>query len=187
MGGSGSGRWLAHWKKDTVEDALPLPISQFKQSLNAVADGKTAFQMGSIQWSRGERVTSSIGFHIKKNQVGLVVRLYYTTTHRNGDKVDSDYTVWVVKTQPNFGGRRWWWICPLTKNGYPCNRRVAKLYHPPGALYYGCRHCYDLTYTSCQENHKYDSMFASLAHGMQDKLPGLKGRDVEKLLRDLYR
>jgi hypothetical protein len=29
--------------------------------------------------------------------------------------------------------------------------------------YYGCRHCYDLTYTSCQESYKNDAMFRGLA------------------------
>jgi hypothetical protein len=40
---------------------------------------------------------------------------------------------------------------------------VGKLYLPPGGRYYGCRHCYDLTYTSCQESHKYDGMWRALA------------------------
>jgi len=26
------------------------------------------------------------------------------------------------------------------------------------AKYAGCRHCYDLTYESCQESHKFDSL-----------------------------
>jgi hypothetical protein len=39
-------------------------------------------------------------------------------------------------------------------NGRPCQRRVGKLYLPPGGRYYGCRHCHALTYTSCQEHDK---------------------------------
>jgi len=35
-----------------------------------------------------------------------------------------------------------------------CGRRVAKLYLPRGARYFGCRHCYDLTYLSCQRSDK---------------------------------
>jgi len=30
------------------------------------------------------------------------------------------------------------------------------LYLPAGSLYFGCRHCYDLTYRSCQDSHKRD-------------------------------
>jgi hypothetical protein len=34
----------------------------------------------------------------------------------------------------------------------PCDRRVAKLYLPPGGRYFGCRECYRLTYRSAQEH-----------------------------------
>jgi hypothetical protein len=45
---------------------------------------------------------------------------------------------------------RWSFICPLIVNGRPCGRRVGKLYLPPSARYFGCRHCHGLTYTSAQ-------------------------------------
>ena len=38
-------------------------------------------------------------------------------------------------------------------NGH-CNRRVAKLYLPPGGRYFGCRLCHGLTYKSAQEHDK---------------------------------
>jgi hypothetical protein len=43
---------------------------------------------------------------------------------------------------------------------------VGKLYLPPGAGYYGCRHCHELTYTSCQESHQYDSLYRFMAGNM---------------------
>jgi len=66
----------------------------------------------------------------------------------------------------NFGGKRWWFHCPLIKDGQICNRRVGRLYLPSGGHYFGCRHCYDLTYPSCQNSHKYDGMYALLARNM---------------------
>jgi hypothetical protein len=54
-------------------------------------------------------------------------------------------------------------IFPLIVNGRSCGRRVGKRYLPPGARYFGCRRCHDLTYTSCQESHRYDRLFKSLA------------------------
>ena len=30
----------------------------------------------------------------------------------------------------------------------------------------GCRHCHELTYTSCQESRKYDSLFRFMARDM---------------------
>jgi len=50
-----------------------------------------------------------------------------------------------------FGGVRWWFICLLSYDGVYCGRRVAKLYCPPGGIYYGCRHCYNLSYDSRNE------------------------------------
>jgi len=39
-------------------------------------------------------------------------------------------------------------------NGRVCCRRVAKLYLPLGGRYFGCRHCYNLTYQSYKEHDK---------------------------------
>jgi hypothetical protein len=39
-------------------------------------------------------------------------------------------------------------------SGQACNRRVGKLYFPPGGRYFGCRHCYCLTYRTVQEHDK---------------------------------
>ena len=70
-----------------------------------------------------------------------------------GDVTDSNYTVGAVSTSPTYGGRRWWWLCPLNHRARgACNRRVGKLYLPSGASYFGCRHCYELSYTSAQEH-----------------------------------
>jgi hypothetical protein len=60
-------------------------------------------------------------------------------------------------------GLRWWFVCPLIGQGRTCARRVGKLYLPPGSRYFGCRHCHELTYTSCQESRKHDSLFRHLA------------------------
>jgi hypothetical protein len=79
------------------------------------------------------------------------VRLSYTFTRTQGR---IDYKVCLQTTRPCFGGLRWWFTCPLLRVRRPCNRRAGKLYLPPGGRYYGCRHCYDLTYQSCQESDK---------------------------------
>ena len=93
-----------------------------------------------------------------------------------------EYAIALQTTRLHSGGRRWWFTCPLIINGDACERRVGKLYLPPGARYYGCRHCYDLTYTSCQESHLYDRGFAQLAAGMR----GTSGAELRRLLRERY-
>ena len=57
-----------------------------------------------------------------------------------------------MTTTPNYGGRRWWFICPLSRDDGGPPRRVAKLYLPPGEKYFGSREGYELTYESCQES-----------------------------------
>ena len=57
------------------------------------------------------------------------VKFNYTVTDRNtGEKTDYDYKVQLTTTPCNLGGVRYWFICPLSKNGVYCGRRVAKLY-----------------------------------------------------------
>jgi hypothetical protein len=187
MGGYGTGRWGWHDTKQTVDSSLSISITHFREALSRLADGGTVYYgcYGSIAWSRGGRPSGSMGYMVEPAMPYPAIRLHYTTTHRDGTKTDSNYTVEVAPTCPNYGGRRWWWICPLVKNGRPCNRRVGKLYCPGNAIYFGCRHCYELTYTSCQESHKYDSLFNNLAASVAKDHPhmqGLTGRDVERLL-----
>lgn len=69
-----------------------------------------------------------------------------------GEETDYDYEVRPTTTPCNYGGVRYWFICPLSKNGVYCGRRVAKLYKAPGGNYFGCRHCYDLSYESRNES-----------------------------------
>jgi hypothetical protein len=57
-------------------------------------------------------------------------------------------------TRRHCGGVRWRGRCPLVVNGVGCGRRVAKLNRPPGARYFGCRHCRQLTYRGAQEHDK---------------------------------
>lgn len=152
MGGWGSGTWSRWNKKNTVDDGLSLDINKL------VRDGLLArdFALGSLRWtnSRTEKETASIGFILEPLASGLIMRLHYSNTGRNGDKESLNYPIQLQTTRPYYGGRRWWFTCPLVVKGQPCGRRVGKLYLPPGEKYFGCRHCYDLTYQSCQESDK---------------------------------
>ena len=89
------------------------------------------------------------------------LRLHYRA---NGEAVD--YKVQLVTTKPNYGGCRWWFICPIVRRGGGPPRRVAKLYLPSGSKYFGSREAYGLTYTSCQESGKSRGLFRRLAAEM---------------------
>ena len=138
-----------YWdKKDTVEDCRSVSISFLRKH-----DYFCGYRSGGIVWKNccGEE-TSSIGVTVSSMDGDNYVRFQYTTTDRNtGEKTEYDYKVRLTTTPCNFGGVRYWFICALNVNGVYCGRRVAKLFLAPGANYFGCRHCYNLTYESRNE------------------------------------
>jgi hypothetical protein len=52
----------------------------------------------------------------------------------------------LITTGPNYGGIRFWFLCPTEYSGKHCGNRVGKLYLPLAASEYGCRRCHNLTY-----------------------------------------
>jgi len=155
VGGYGSGRWGLHSKKTTVEECRELSIGKLYRD-GLLAWGRT--WAGGLTWSNsltGEK-TASISLELDTTDRGRPwLGLIYTITERGtGAKTDYNYRLALDFTPLYFGGGRWWVVCPLSKSGQPCGRRVSKLYLPPSGRYFGCRHCYDLTYQSCQESDK---------------------------------
>lgn len=140
-----------YWdKKDTVEECRSVSISFLKKQ--GYLTGYSC-RSSRIFWTNsfGEE-TGSIGIVVSTIEGENFVRFYYTVTDRNtGEKTDYDYKVQLTSTPCNFGGVRYWFICPLSRNGVCCGRRVAKLYKAPGGSYFGCRHCYNLSYESRNE------------------------------------
>lgn len=113
----------------------------------------SGLQWGGVKWTDGcGEESGSIGFRICVEEWAGEIRFQYTQTQGyTGEKEHLDYPVTLVATPCRYGGKRWWFICPLIKNGIACNRRVLKLYLG-GGKYFGCRHCYELTYQSCQKH-----------------------------------
>jgi len=152
MGGYGSGRPLWPLRKDTVEDCIAIDISWLKRNHYLHPGRHTA---GSLRWSQGRESAGSIGFEARLDLTPPFIRLHYTINRT--EKID--YRVDLATTQPNYAGIRWWFICPNRK----CGRRVGKLYSAPGSKYFLCRTCQDLTYTSCQDSHKFDRLLPAIA------------------------
>jgi hypothetical protein len=76
----------------------------------------------------------------------------------------------LLHTTPNYGGVRWWFLCPK------CSRRVSNLYRPSGAYCFLCRHCYDLTYESAQ-----------MSRGMTEKFFQRVARTLQSNTREARR
>lgn len=126
--------------------------------------------------SRGEE-TNSIGYWVNENNIGdLYLELRYTITKKSSDETgEMAYRVDLDRTSCNFGGFRYWFICPLIRKDIPCRNRVGKLYLPPGGKYFGCRQCYNLTYTSQKKHDKTADFYrknpAMLLHRLENDDP----------------
>lgn len=148
MGGFGSGNHLGERRRFTVEESLVLGVENFHGGLQAGA-------AGYFRWPRGD----VIDYRVYREGQFLALRLTYRW--RGVDEVS--IPIRLQHTSPKFGGRRWWFTCPLRVDGTPCGRRVRKLYLPPESRYFGCRHCHRLTYRSCQQAHKQERTARFLA------------------------
>jgi hypothetical protein len=109
------------------------------------------------------------------------VRLCYTFT-RTQEQVD--YTVMLQTTQLYAAGTRWGFTCRLKVDGRSCVRRVDIPYLPPAGRYFGCRHCYNLTYQSAQEHDKRVAFYRNNPDAHLAALKGIKGghSNVAKVL-----
>ncbi len=172
MGGYGSG-WQGA-KKATVEGSLVLTASSLVRK-KALVPG--SWTRGSWGWTYDgyDEPHATISYEADLTDQGNSwLRLHYRAS---GEPVD--YKVQLVTTTPNYGGLRWWFICPLVRRDSGPPRRVAKLYLPPGGKYFGSREGYGLTYTSCQESRNFDKLYAYLGAEM-----GMDARTISRLLKD---
>jgi hypothetical protein len=165
MGGPGSGNHYHWWrsaKKTVVEECLRIDADRWTREGILKAG---VHQTGSWVWTYGDGGTFRVNYEaVTLDLARPLLRLWYSWVWRSTGKEDSaGYHVRLTTTEPRFGGLRWWFVCPLVVDGMACGRRVGKLYLPPLGRYFGCRRCYDLSYTSCQESHKYDCLFRILA------------------------
>jgi len=150
--------------RPTVEDCRQLSIFR----LNKMGAFQSYYWSRTLRWSRcGRTLTEvSITTHLDPN-----VEVEYAQVDHNPPEVisltepDRGYKVRLEKTPCNYGGYRWWFLCPSWHYTQVCGKRVGVLYSVDN--YFRCRECQNLTYESCRESHKFDGMFRSL--GMSPK------------------
>ena len=135
---------------------------------------------GSIVWTRsGSDNKNSISFDSNVFSENPSIRVHYNqTSYLDKSKTDYDYRIRLVTTPCNYGGVRYWFICPLIRNGVPCNKRVGVLYLP--GEYLGCRNCYRLAYQSQNETH------SGLFHALGKVLGNHKWSEREEKMRVRY-
>ena len=143
MGGYGSGSHFSWDKKYTVEEACTLDIKTINQNYTKDVN----FCSGRITWNRVR--TKEIILIVNYTILDQLCKLEFAGTPTQ--------SISITRTNPYFGGFRNWFICPLWRNGQPCNNRVSMLHRAPNSNCFGCRTCQNLTYESCQDSHKYDA------------------------------
>ena len=133
MGGFGSGRWDRYCRRPLAEQCLQLYINKLKRD-DLLRPGLRY----SVHWESG----SNIGIQTFPDEI----ELSYTINIGGNDDEHIRESVFLERTPCNFGGYRYWFVCP----GRRCGRRVSKLYGL--GRYFLCRHCHDLAYASQNED-----------------------------------
>jgi hypothetical protein len=162
LGGSGSGRWNHHERKRTTEECSTLDVGDLPRDM---LDGGTLSGVLRALRFDGERSVLRVSWALELVGESPVLTLSYRPhgPRRRAEGRELIERVRLLTTKPHFGGARWWFVCPFQLDGEACQRRVGKLYLPPGQSRFGCRRCHDLTYKSSQEGHRYDRLCALMA------------------------
>ena len=169
-------------KKDTVDDARSIDILDLQRN---GFFGSSSAATWTCEWKRGEDVTASIGYRLERDADGpSAVWFWYSVAERDGEKTQYDYPIRLEFTLCHFGGRRWWFVCPLVVNGRACGRRCRIVYLAPGAVYFGCRECYQLTYESRQRHR--DRFYEGFTRPMKmlERAKKKRARSPEALVRN---
>jgi hypothetical protein len=141
MGGYFSGRRDG---SPVVEDGWKLDLAHcFRKGM--IVPGRHV--SGSMTWTliRTGEVTGTIGYEANLIDPAVAwVRLHYASTTRStGARTDRDYRVQLETTRPQFGGLRWWFVCPLS------GRRARVLYLPgSGGSVFASRQALGMAYRS---------------------------------------
>ncbi|SLN18715.1 hypothetical protein [Oceanibacterium hippocampi] len=127
--------------RSTVEQSLVLRIDTLRR--DRLLRPGLAWQ-GTLVWRRvpsGEE-TASVAYRAYMLD-GEAKRLELRYAVNGESRFQSIPLEW---TRPGFGGRRWWFICPVS------GRRVSTLMLPPGGDLFAARQAWGLAYQSQREN-----------------------------------
>ena len=138
MGGRGSGNWYRYDSKPTEENFWRFSTAALKEHgvLRAEKWGS-----GNWKWLRNGEVRCSISYEVNTLQHPAWLRVQYS--NKDSGKA-YDYKINLTTTRPHYGGRRWWFLCPVQG----CDKRVSVLYL---AHIFACRRCCNFTYSSQNE------------------------------------
>jgi hypothetical protein len=140
MGGYGSGRTTG---RPTVEGALRIDIDAMMRR-GAIRPG--AHIGGEMRFEfYDQELTIQFESRVGHPENSWIRLKYTITDNWTGDEHEIDDQIFLVRTQPRFGGERWWFECPRSR------RRVRVLHLPLGGRHFWSRRAYRLAYASQRE------------------------------------
>jgi hypothetical protein len=144
VGGYGSGR---HDGRPTIESTASYVLN-IKTLVLAFPRGKCLG--GSIPFDEG-RFTVTVLVDLR-NERNCIVELIHPTRDVWEDEAGTVFDkVQLTRTQPPFGGHRWWFLCPRT------GHRTTKLFLPNGGRHFWSRRAYGLGY-ACQREDRFSRL-----------------------------
>ena len=134
------------------------------------------WKTGGIKWTNGWTGKETIvNFNVSLEEANISHHIDLSYKREiNGAEEDINYKITLTSTTCYFGGIRYWFVCPAIVNGINCGKRVGVLYL--WGRYFACRHCYNLTYGSRNENRRFRNF--SLFYGILGlkKLQEMEGK-----------
>jgi hypothetical protein len=144
MGGFGSGR---HGGRSTAEATASYVLTTRVLTQARLRVGQVG--RGTLRYGE-EEFPLEIAIDLSDSKNPFLELTHETRDYREGDRVEL-YRVRLAWTMPTYGGRRWWFECPITR------RVVAKLYLPNGGHRFWSRRAYRLGY-ACQRETRHDRL-----------------------------
>ena len=138
MGGYGSGRYGG----TATTEGTASYVLDIKSFASAFRLGQRF--AGAIRFDDGKFVVVVI-VDLTNEWNSFVQLIHSTRDFREGDRSVTG-RIQLARTQPNFGGHRWWFLCPRT------GRRTTKLFLPNGGWHFWSRQAYGLGYACQREN-----------------------------------
>jgi len=158
------GRW-SYAETQTVDESISLSIKWLKQ--HGYFNQKKS---GGLSWKQYGK-DGSVCFTVDPEL--MFVRFQY-----NANNEPIDYQVRLSCTYPNYGGKRYYFHCPVKG----CSKRQSVLYLV--GIYFGCRKCHRLQYRSSRKSGtRYSELKKSIKN--LSKLEKLQTLDSMRSHKDL--
>jgi hypothetical protein len=147
-----------------VEDSLTLDLAQLMR-LGPMRDGLAGD--GFLEWRQDGEAIGSARFRLDLTEAEAARLVLAFCVAVDGKRRTVSQSIRLAFTVPQFGGRRWWMLCPVT------GERVRCLYLPPGGDRFASREAWGLSYRM-ERLGQFDRPFEQLAR-RQRRLGGIAG------------